>query len=217
MFKNLRQSLSNHTGAVAAAIGSAATFSFFLLAYPYHLMRREQMNLFLFDTDFIRQTYHGSGWMARFVCDFLDQFFGLPVVGPLVITLLLVAIGAVTYRICRKVLGKWPSLATGEVRALESIKGDKSDTYHSWSSSSRWFVFVSKRGDGQYGKPYFCHLDTDGNPTKPFVLSQKSSRFYDYNFRSFNIPDLARASTGMTPADARHMFKAASEPFKNAD
>ncbi|MBO4657736.1 MAG: PD40 domain-containing protein [Bacteroidales bacterium] len=108
-------------------------------------------------------------------------------------------------------------LATGEVRALESIKGDKSDTYHSWSSSSRWFVFASKRGDGQYGKPYFCHLDTDGNPTKPFVLPQKSSRFYDYNFRSFNIPDLARASTGMTPADARRMFKAASEPFKNAD
>ncbi|MBO4657735.1 MAG: hypothetical protein J5639_08190 [Bacteroidales bacterium] len=121
MFKNLRQSLSNHTGAVAAAIGSAATFSFFLLAYPYHLMRREQMNLFLFDTDYIRQTYHGSGWMARFVCDFLDQFFGLPVVGPLVITLLLVAIGSVTYRICRKVLGKWPSLAIAAVVFLWSF------------------------------------------------------------------------------------------------
>lgn len=153
MFKNLRQSLSNHTGAVAAAIGSAATFSFFLLAYPYHLMRREQMNLFLFDTDYIRQTYHGSGWMARFVCDFLDQFFGLPVVGPLVITLLLVAVGSVTYKICRKVLGKWPSLATGEVRALESIKGDKSDTYHSWSSSSRWFVFPASAATANTANP----------------------------------------------------------------
>jgi len=71
--------------------------------------------------------------------------------------------------------------------------------------------------DGDYGKPYFCHIDADGNTAKPFVLPQKSSRFYDYNFRSFNIPDLAKASTGMTPADARRMFNAASEPFKNAE
>ncbi|MBR5735244.1 MAG: PD40 domain-containing protein [Bacteroidales bacterium] len=107
-------------------------------------------------------------------------------------------------------------LMTGEVKALDSIKGDKSDTFHSWSSNSRWFVFASKRGDGHYGKPYFCHLDTDGNPTKPFVLPQKSARFYDYNLKSFNIPDLAKASTGMTPKDARRMYKAASEPFTNA-
>lgn len=106
-------------------------------------------------------------------------------------------------------------LQTGAVKALSDVKGDKSDTYHSWSSNSRWFVFASKRGDGHYGKPYFCHIDADGNTSKPFVLPQKSSHFYDYNFRSFNIPDLAKASTGMTPADARRMFKAASEPFKN--
>lgn len=76
---------------------------------------------------------------------------------------------------------------------------------------------LMRRGDGHYGKPYFCHIDADGNTTKPFVLPQKSSRFYDYNFRSFNIPDLAKASTGMTSADARRMFNAASEPFKNAE
>ena len=108
-------------------------------------------------------------------------------------------------------------LQTGEVKALTDVKGDKSDTYHSWSSNGRWFVFASKRGDGHYGKPYFCHIDAEGNTSKPFVLPQKSSHFYDYNFRSFNIPDLAKASTGMTPADARRMFKADSEPFKNAD
>ena len=107
-------------------------------------------------------------------------------------------------------------LETGEVKALEGVKGDRSDTYHSWSSDSRWFVFASKRGDGQYGKPYFSHLDKDGNPTKPFVLPQKSARFYDYNFKSFNIPDLGRASTGLTLRDARRMFKASSEAFTQA-
>lgn len=105
------------------------------------------------------------------------------------------------------------NLETGEIRALDEIKGDKSDTYHSWSSNGRWFVFASKRGDGQYGKPYFCHMDAQGNMTKPFVLPQESSRFYDYNLKSFNIPDLGRESTGMTLWDAKVMFKSESEPF----
>ena len=107
-------------------------------------------------------------------------------------------------------------LQTGEVRALDEIKGDKSDTYHSWSSNSRWFVFASKRGDGHYGKPYFCHIDENGNTTKPFVLPQESSIFYDYNLKSFNLPDLGRESTGMTVKDARRMFKSENEPFAQA-
>ena len=105
-------------------------------------------------------------------------------------------------------------LGTGVTRPLDEIKGDKSDSYHSWSSNSRWFVFASKRGDGQYGKPYFCHLDADGRTTKPFVLPQKSSRFYLYNLKSFNVPDLGNASTGMTVRDARRMFETESEIFQ---
>ncbi len=107
-------------------------------------------------------------------------------------------------------------LRTGEIRPLDEIKGNKSDSYHSWSSDGRWFVFASKRGDGQYGKPYFCHLDADGRTTKPFVLPQKSSRFYVYNLKSFNVPDLGKTATGMTVKDARRMFKAESEPFTEA-
>ena len=105
-------------------------------------------------------------------------------------------------------------LQSGEIRPMNEIKGNKSDSYHSWSSNSRWFVFASKRGDGQYGKPYFCHLDADGRTTKPFVLPQESSRFYLYNLKSFNVPDLGNASTGMTVKDARRMFKAESEIFQ---
>jgi hypothetical protein len=108
-------------------------------------------------------------------------------------------------------------LASGEIRPLDEIKGNKSDSYHSWSSNSRWFVFASKRGDGQYGKPYFCHLDADGRTTKPFVLPQKSSRFYTYNLKSFNVPDLGKASTGMTVRDAARLFKMPNEPFTQAE
>ncbi|MBR2226899.1 MAG: PD40 domain-containing protein [Bacteroidales bacterium] len=107
-------------------------------------------------------------------------------------------------------------LRTGEIRPMDEIKGNKSDSYHSWSSNSRWFVFASKRGDGQYGKPYFCHIDENGRTTKPFVLPQKSAHFYVYNLKSFNVPDLGNASTGMTARDAHRMFKAESEQFSQA-
>ena len=109
------------------------------------------------------------------------------------------------------------NLQTGETRPLDEIKGNKSDSYHSWSSNSRWFVFASKRGDGQYGKPYFCHVDADGRMTKPFVLPQKSSRFYTYNLKSFNVPDLGSSSTGITVRDAARMFKSSSEIFTQAE
>lgn len=107
-------------------------------------------------------------------------------------------------------------LSSGEIRSLEGIKGNKSDSYHSWSSDGRWFVFASKRGDGQYGKPYFCHLDADGRTSKPFVLPQKTSRFYVYNLKSFNVPDLGNSSTGMTARDAARLVKTENEAFSQA-
>ena len=103
----------SHIGYVAAALAFLGSFCFFQFAYPYHLMRREQLNLFVFDGDYIAQTYRGTGWLARFVTDFLEQFFHLPVVGPLIVALLLTGIGYVVYRICRTWMGRWLSLAVG--------------------------------------------------------------------------------------------------------
>ena len=95
---------------IAAALAFLGAWGFFWFVYPYHLLRREQMNLFAFDADYISQTYRGSAWLARFAGDFLEQFFLFPGVGALIVALLLTGIGVVVYRICRKFLGKWPSL-----------------------------------------------------------------------------------------------------------
>ena len=102
--------IKTHIAQFAAGVAFLASFGFFQFAYPYHLMRREQMNLFVYDWDYIRQTYRGAGWLGRFVSDFLEQFFHLPVVGPLVVALLLTAIGVVVYRICRHFLKEGPAL-----------------------------------------------------------------------------------------------------------
>ena len=98
------------TGLVAAVLAFLGSWSFFLFAYPYHLMRREQQNLFLFDGVHIRETYRGMGFLGRFVSDFLEQFFLAAVPASLIVALLLTGIGVVVFRICRHFLGKWPSL-----------------------------------------------------------------------------------------------------------
>ena len=118
-----------HIGLKATALGFLAPFAFFQFAYPYHLMRREQMNLFLFDGDYIRQTYRGAGWLARFLSDFLEQFFLSPVPASLLVALLLTGIGVVVYRICRHFLGKWPSLAVATLFFVWSFLRETSNLY----------------------------------------------------------------------------------------
>ena len=109
----IKQGIKSHAGHLAAALAFLGSFCFFQFAYPYHLMRREQLNLFLFDGDYIAQTYRGTGWLVRFVADFLEQFFHLPVAGPLIVALLLTAIGWASFKICRRFVGIWPSLIVG--------------------------------------------------------------------------------------------------------
>ena len=91
-------------------------------------------------------------------------------------------------------------LQSGRIVKMDAANSDRSDTYHSWSSGSRWFVFASKRGDGKYGRPYFCHVDENGELTKPFALPQEDPWHYEKSLRSYNIPDL---SDGPVAFDAR--------------
>ena len=96
-------------------------------------------------------------------------------------------------------------LQTGAIDTLAIVNSEKSDTYHSWSSNSHWFVFASKRDDGLYGKPYFCYIDKDGKAHKPFCLPQAHPTFYDNNLKSFNAPELGK---GKVPFDVNDVAKA---------
>ena len=97
------------------------------------------------------------------------------------------------------------NLQTGAIDSLAIVNSAMSDTYHSWSSNSRWFVFASKRDDGLYGKPYFCYVDKNGKAHKPFCLPQQYPTFYDNNLKSFNAPELGR---GKVPFDVEDVAKA---------
>jgi hypothetical protein len=80
-------------------------------------------------------------------------------------------------------------LKTKQYRKL-NINSEYSESYHSWSSNSRWFVFASKRKDGLCSRLYFSYVDTLGNVYKPFLMPQKDPTFYDTYIMNYNIPEL---------------------------
>ena len=98
-------------------------------------------------------------------------------------------------------------LQTGENVDIEIVNSNYSDSYHSWSSNSRWFVFASKRDDGLYGKPYFAYIDKDGKAHKPFVLPQRDPYYYDYTLKSFNIPELMSGKLPFSISDIEKIYR----------
>ncbi|MDD4514521.1 hypothetical protein [Massilibacteroides sp.] len=83
-------------------------------------------------------------------------------------------------------------LKTGKVNTLSGVNSSDVESYHSWSSNSRWFVFSSRRDDGLYTRPYICYIDQNGKCGKPFLLPQKNTDYYDNILVSFNIPELIK-------------------------
>jgi hypothetical protein len=82
-----------------------------------------------------------------------------------------------------------------------AINSDHSDSYHAWSSNSRWIVFTSKRSDGIFGKLFFSYFDSNGIAHKPIVLPQEDPRFYDSFTKSFQRAEFTTAPFRVSPAD----------------
>ena len=81
-------------------------------------------------------------------------------------------------------------LTTGESRPMTEANSPDTESFHNWSTNSRWLVFSSRRDDGLFTRPYFCHVDTAGRVTKAFMLPQRNPRrFYRDRFLSFNVPE----------------------------
>jgi hypothetical protein len=99
-------------------------------------------------------------------------------------------------------------LGSRKLRRLE-INSDRADTWHSWSSNSRWLVFSSKRIDGQFARPHFSYVDKSGEFHKPFVLPQEDPTFYGYCLNTFNVPELM---SGPVTVKERDLVKAVVKP-----
>ena len=80
-------------------------------------------------------------------------------------------------------------LQTGEFSNMEKVNSPNVESYHSWSSNGRWFVFSSRRDDGLYTRPYIAAFNPDGTTGKPFMLPQENPEHNDLRMYSYNIPE----------------------------
>lgn len=74
------------------AATAAAVFAFFYFCYPYHLMHREQISLFLCDSGYLDSYFSRPAWLAQMCGDFLTQLFYYIGAGPAILALLTAAI-----------------------------------------------------------------------------------------------------------------------------
>jgi hypothetical protein len=97
-------------------------------------------------------------------------------------------------------------LGTRQYKRLDGVNSDRADSYHSWSSNSRWFVFSSKRRDGLLARPHFSYVDEQGQVYNPILLPQADPTLYDSFLKTYNVPELV---AGPVPVSQRAWINAA--------
>lgn len=108
--------------------------------------------------------------------------------------------------------GEVKSEKLAAARPMDGANSKDTESFHNWSTNSRWLVVSSRRDDGLFTRSYFCHVDKDGNVTKAFMLPQRNPRrFYRGRFMSFNVPDFITAPTRF---DSRQATQAINNEYR---
>ncbi|MDP4208462.1 MAG: hypothetical protein Q8928_06580 [Bacteroidota bacterium] len=105
------------------------------------------------------------------------------------------------------------NLQIRQLSRLDAVNSNDVESYHTWSSNGRWFVFSSRRIDGSYTRPYFAYFDKNGKAYKPFLLPQEDPLYYQSLYKSYNVPELIKTPVNI---NIRDFEKQALEPPKPA-
>lgn len=97
---------------------------------------------------------------------------------------------------------------------LNEINSPDTESYHSWSSNGRWLVFSSRRDDGVYTRPFFAHIDNNGQWSKPFELPSADPDFHRQFMKCYNIPEFMRGPVTIRPQRFADVLKGDGDPVK---
>jgi len=98
-------------------------------------------------------------------------------------------------------------LATGKYERLP-INSEYSESWHSWSSNSRWIAFSSKRRGGFFTRTYLSYIDAGGRAHKPFVLPQQDPAYYDLLLETYSVPELVKSRVKAANVSLAHAARA---------
>ncbi len=97
-----------------------------------------------------------------------------------------------------------------EYQKLE-INSDQSESWHSWSSNSRWIAFSSKRDYGVFTRSYISYIDETGKAYKPILLPQKDPEFYDSCLNTYSVPEFITEPVRVTKEKLGRVVRGSGE------
>ena len=98
----MKKSLSKTWKIGLTLLFGLAVFLFWRFRYPFALAYQEQLQLFLFDDDYFWERMSEPGGFARYIAEFLVQFYNIVTVGALIIALLLMTVQRLTWRLMQR-------------------------------------------------------------------------------------------------------------------
>jgi Tol biopolymer transport system component len=107
-------------------------------------------------------------------------------------------------------------VASRRYRRLDEVNSDDVESFHSWSSNGRWFVFSSKRLDGIRARPFMAYFDQAGKARKPFLMPQKDPDFYRTFLMTYNVPELVTGKVRVSERALRNSALQAATPVAMA-
>ena len=99
-------------------------------------------------------------------------------------------------------------LANGTYAKAEA-NSEESESWHSWSSNSRWIAFSSKRGGGLLTRCYISYVDETARTRKPFLLPQSDPEFYESSLKMVSLPELVTAPVTASRATLQRAVRSA--------
>lgn len=114
-------------------------------------------------------------------------------------------------------------LKSGELIRCDGANSNESESYHDFSSRSNWFVFYSRREDGNYGRAYVSHIDSTGKCTKPFQLPHKAPQTDRKRLKVYNMIEFANEAVKYEESDFydviwnQELVQAQKDPRNKAD
>ncbi len=84
------------------------------------------------------------------------------------------------------------NLESSKYEKLE-INSPQSESWHSWSSNSRWIAFSSRRCGGVFTRCFLSYVDETGKAHQPFMLPQDDPEMSESLLRSISVPELITA------------------------
>ena len=101
MLIRMKRFLNRHADWLLTLFFGLVVFLFWECRYPFALTFQEQLQLFLFDGDYFCERMAEPGGLARYVGEFLVQFYNATVIGALILAILFMMVQLLTWRLMR--------------------------------------------------------------------------------------------------------------------